>query len=248
MTQGDYRILDNQPIATDIYRMELAGDTSAITRPGQFVNIEIEGLYLRRPISVCDWDNGRMTLIYKVVGRGTTKMSQMKPGTMLNLLCGLGNGFDIAPAAKRRVVLVGGGVGVPPLIGLARRLREAGHDAVSAALGFSNAGAVFGTREFEELGVPVEVATIDGSDGIRGVVTDLMPRRDGYYYFACGPQPMLRAVHALGQEGQLSFEERMGCGFGACMGCSCQTLTGPKRVCADGPVFLSGEVRFDEQA
>ncbi len=242
MYQGIYEIISNQCIARDTWRMELTGDTSALTRPGQFINIKLEGLYLRRPISVCDWREGQITIIYKVVGKGTAQMAQKGCGDTLDILCGLGNGFD--PHAEcARPVVIGGGVGVPPMYGLAKALIRAGKP-VTALLGFADKAASFYIDEFLSLGCDVHVTTDDGSLGQKGFVTDALKTLDYDYYFACGPQPMLKGIHALGKKGQLSFEERMGCGFGACMGCSCHTLVGDKRVCVDGPVFLSGEVAF----
>lgn len=239
-----YTIEENKPLAQDVFRLRLAGDGSWVQRPGQFVNIALTGKYLRRPISVCDWTQNSLTLIYKVVGSGTEQMSKMLPGQALDLLTGLGNGFDIVPAHGCKIVLAGGGVGVPPLYGLARLLRAAGEN-VQCVLGFRSRADVFYEQEFEALGCRTHVVTDDGSYGKKGFVTDAMKELDYDYYFACGPQPMLRAVHGAGGRGQLSFEERMGCGFGACMGCTCQTLTGNKRICVDGPVLLSEEVRFD---
>ncbi len=239
-----YTILENAPLAQDVFRLRLLGDAGWIKRPGQFVNIALAGKYLRRPISVCDWDGDVLTLIYKVVGSGTEQMSRMAPGEKLDLLTGLGNGFDAAPARGKKIALAGGGVGVPPLYGLARVLSRAG-ESVCCVLGFRSHADVFYEHEFRALGCDVRIVTDDGSCGAKGFVTDVLKSLDYDYYFACGPQPMLRAVHALGKEGQLSFEERMGCGFGACMGCTCKTLTGYKRICVDGPVLLSGEVRFD---
>ena len=183
-----------------------------------------------------------MTLIYKVVGRGTRQMAAMAPGHKLDLLTGLGNGFSVEEAGEHSLV-IGGGVGVPPLYGLCKRLVQQGKRA-SAVLGFGKQEQVFYQKEFEELGCPVYLATEDGSLGTKGFVTDVMAQLDYDYYFACGPMPMLRAVHAMGRRGQLSFEERMGCGFGACMGCSCETLVGTKRICVDGPVMRSEEVKF----
>lgn len=244
ITQGCYTIAENRLIAERTYLMSLAGDTGALTRCGQFVNIKLDGFFLRRPISVCDWREGELTLIYKTVGDGTRQLSKMRAGESLSLLCGLGNGFDTAPAANRTAAVVGGGVGVPPLYALAKRLvAEGGSPYV--VLGFNTASQAFFIDEFKALGLPVAVTTADGSLGIKGFVTDALRDVCFDYYFACGPMPMLRAVHACGKSGQLSFEERMGCGFGACMGCSCQTLAGNKRICVDGPVMLSGEVRFD---
>ena len=230
----------NALLAPDVYEMTLVGDASAITAPGQFINIRLDGLYLRRPISVCDWGEGWIRVIYKVVGKGTAQMAQMTPGQKLDALTGLGNGYDLAPARGKRIALVGGGVGIPPLYGLAKRL---GGEAFCCVLGFNRASEIFYAEEFARYG-KVILTTADGSAGVRGFVTDALRQLDYDYYFACGPEPMLRAVHALGKEGQLSFEARMGCGFGACMGCSCETLAGPKRICVDGPVMRSGEVRF----
>ena len=242
MKNGIYEIVSNRLIALDTYEMVLAGDMGFVENPGQFVNIQLEGLYLRRPISICDWDDRTMTLIYKVVGRGTRQMAAMAPGHKLDLLTGLGNGFSMEEAGEHSLV-IGGGVGVPPLYGLCKRLVQQGKR-VSAVLGFGKQEQVFYQKEFEELGCPVYLATEDGSLGTKGFVTDVMAQLDYDYYFACGPMPMLRAVHAMGRQGQLSFEERMGCGFGACMGCSCETLVGTKRICVDGPVMRSEEVKF----
>lgn len=230
----------NALLAPDVYEMTLVGDASAITAPGQFINIRLDGLYLRRPISVCDWGEGWIRVIYKVVGKGTAQMAQMTPGQKLDVLTGLGNGYDLAPARGKRIALVGGGVGIPPLYGLAKQL---GGEAFCCVLGFNRASEIFYAEEFAQYG-KVVLTTADGSAGVRGFVTDALRQLEYDYYFACGPEPMLRAVHALGREGQLSFEARMGCGFGACMGCSCETLAGPKRICVDGPVMRSGEVRF----
>lgn len=239
--QGLYTILANEPIAREVRRLRLAGDTTVFSRPGQFVNIRVEGFYLRRPISVCSYADGELTLIYKVLGKGTARMAAMQHGQRLDLLTGLGNGFDVAAAKGGRIALVGGGVGVPPLYGVMEQLR--GED-VACVMGFRSTADVFYAREFAALGARVLIATEDGSEGKKGFVTDVLADIAYDYYFACGPQAMLRAVHARGGQGQLSFEERMGCGFGACMGCTCRTLTGNKRVCADGPVFASGEVAF----
>lgn len=246
MTKGYFEILSNEKIALDTYEMQLGGDTSALTMPGQFVNIAIDGLYLRRPISVCHYEPGRLTIIYKVVGKGTEIMSQMTKGQKLDLLCGLGNGFDVTRAEGRRAAVIGGGVGVPPMYDVAARLVKMGVD-VTAILGFATKEAAFYIERFEELGAKVLVTTDDGTLGIKGFVTDALRQTDCDYYFACGPKPMLAGLHRTGIEGQLSFEERMGCGFGACMGCTCHTLVGYKRICQDGPVFLSSEVTFDEQ-
>lgn len=235
MKQGNFTLTENVPLAANVYRMRLTGDTGGITAPGQFVNIRLDGLYLRRPISVCDREGDTLTLIYKTVGKGTERMARMQPGERLDMLTGLGNGYDTAPSGARPLLL-GGGVGVPPLYLLAKRLIAEGRQA-AAVLGFNTADEVFYENEFRALGCDVTVTTADGSRGVRGFVTDALPT-DYTYFYACGPEPMLKAVYrACGTSGQFSLEERMGCGFGACMGCSLQTADGPKRVCKDGPVF-----------
>lgn len=240
MQQEQFTILENQPLTGSVFRMVLAGDTTQIQRPGQFVEVRLPGLFLRRPISVCDWSDSRLTLIYKVVGQGTRAMSALAPGACLDILTGLGNGYDLSPAGQNPV-LVGGGVGVPPLYALCKALLAAGQSP-QVVLGFNTANEVFYQREFQALGVPVTVTTVDGSLGIQGYVTAGMPQ-DYTYVYACGPLPMLRAVNAAAKtSGQFSMEERMGCGFGACMGCTILTKHGPKRVCKDGPVFLREEV------
>ena len=239
--QGIYTVLANEPLTASVHRMRLGGDTQWIARPGQFVNIALEGKFLRRPISVCDYDAESITLIYKVVGEGTAQLSGMRPGERLDLLTGLGNGFS-TDCDARRPLLVGGGVGVPPLYGLAKVLRAAGKP-VQVVLGFNTAAELFYDEEFRALGCGVSVATADGSCGVRGFVTDALAGLDFDYFYACGPLPMLRALSAATAcDGQLSFEERMGCGFGACMGCSCKTLTGHKRICKEGPVLTKGEL------
>jgi len=240
MTQGLFAILDNRPLTANVYRMILAGDTGAIAKPGQFVNIKIEGQYLRRPISVCDWEIGILTLIYKVVGEGTAKMAAMEAGETLDLLVGLGNGYDTSKSGDTPLLL-GGGVGVPPMYGLCKKLIAEGKK-VSVVLGFNSAEDVFYKEEFEKMGAQVFVSTVDGSFGTKGFVTDILP--EGYtYFYTCGPEPMLKSVYAkTNTSGQLSFEERMGCGFGACMGCSCKTKYGDKRICKDGPVMVKEEI------
>ncbi len=239
MKQGFFEIIDNVPLTKDVYKMRLFGDTSAITAPGQFVNIKLEGLYLRRPISVCDWDEKTLTLLYKVVGEGTEKLSQMDAGK-LDLLTGLGNGYDTTVSGESPLLL-GGGVGVPPLYGLAKVLLSEGKK-VRVVLGFNKKEEVFYEEEFRALGAETIVTTVDGSYGTKGFVTDAMG--EGYtYFYTCGPEPMLRAVHkSTKTSGQLSFEERMGCGFGACMGCSCKTVTGNKRICKEGPVLRKEDI------
>ena len=241
--KGIYKILANEPLTASVWRMVLEGDTEWIVRPGQFVNIALEGRYLRRPISVCDCDARTLTLIYKVVGGGTEQMSRMRPGEALDLLTGLGNGFSTKNDA-RRPLLVGGGVGVPPLYNLAKRLLAEGKP-VQVVLGFNTASEVFYEEEFRALGCEVAVSTVDGSRGVGGFVTTAIAERemDFDYFYACGPLPMLHALYnAVEQDGQLSFEERMGCGFGACMGCSCKTKYGYKRICKEGPVLEKGEI------
>ena len=241
--KGIYEIKANEPLTADVHRMILEGDTQWIDRPGQFVNIELDGFYLRRPISICDYDDRTITLIYKVVGSGTEVMSRMTAGAKLDLLTGLGNGFD--PAVEcRRPLLVGGGVGVPPLYRLAKELSARGREA-TGALGFNTAAEIFYEDEFRTLGAKVFVSTADGSKGTKGFVTDAIRENavEFDYFYACGPMPMLRALcECCEQNGELSFEERMGCGFGACMGCSCKTLAGNKRICKDGPVMKRGEI------
>lgn len=241
--KGTYKILTNEPLTDAVWRMVLGGDTQWITRPGQFVDIALEGRYLRRPISVCDYDATTLTLVYKVVGGGTEQMSRLTAGAELDLLTGLGNGFSTANAA-RQPLLVGGGVGVPPLYNLARVLLAEGKS-VRVVLGFNTAAEVFYADEFRTLGCEVLLATADGTAGIAGFVTTAIAaaKPDFDYFYACGPLPMLRALcEAVSQDGQLSFEERMGCGFGACMGCSCKTKYGNKRICREGPVLEKGEI------
>ncbi len=233
-------IEENIKIAKDVYKMILSGNTEKITAPGQFVNIKLEGKYLRRPISVCDWEDGMLTLIYKVVGSGTEQMCKMGKGEKLDLLTGLGNGFDTSKSGEKPL-LIGGGVGVPPMYGLCKKLIAEGKK-VSVVLGFNSAEDVFYKEEFENIGAQVFVSTVDGSFGTKGFVTDILP--EGYtYFYTCGPEPMLKSVYAkTNTSGQLSFEERMGCGFGACMGCSCKTKYGDKRICKDGPVMVKEEI------
>lgn len=241
--KGIYEIVSNQPLTDSVWRMVIAGDTQYLTAPGQFVNIAIEGCYLRRPISVCDYNENSITLIYKVVGRGTEIMSRMQAGEKLDVLTGLGNGFSLS-AATERPLLVGGGVGVPPLYNLARKLKAAGKS-VQVVLGFNRAEEIFYAEEFEALGVDVHIATADGSVGVKGFVTDAMKALVFDYIYTCGPLPMLKAIYnATACDGEYSFEERMGCGFGACMGCSCQTTKGSKRICKEGPVLKRDEIIF----
>ena len=237
----EFRLLENLPLTSAVWRMRLGGDTSGITRPGQFVQVKLPGFYLRRPISVCDWDGDSLTLVYKVVGQGTEAMTGLRPGETLDLLTGLGNGFDVN-ACGQRPLLVGGGVGLPPMIGLCRSLVENGKKPTVLA-GFNTAAEVFLRDAVEQLGAPFVLATMDGSAGVKGLVTDAMGSLDFDSVCACGPEPMLRAVYQAAEvPGQFSFEERMGCGFGACMGCSCKTKYGSKRICKDGPVLAREEI------
>ncbi|MCR5685001.1 MAG: dihydroorotate dehydrogenase electron transfer subunit [Lachnospiraceae bacterium] len=279
-----FEIKKNELIAADVYRMVLSGDTSDITMPGQFINILLDGFFLRRPISVCDWKDGELTLIYKVVGKGTAYMSTLKNGIKLDILSGLGNGFDVSEAGDTPL-LVGGGVGTPPMYGLAKRLVLAGKS-VNVVLGFASAADSFYTEDFDELNelydfgcegfesgmtrrgflgektganqntvkypeVRVYTATVDGSLGTKGFVTDCLGNIENCsHYYACGPIPMLKALKTAmnerfaGVNGELSLEERMGCGFGACVGCSVETLKGARKVCSDGPVFAAEELLF----
>lgn len=240
MNNGKYIVVANEQIASGIWSMRLKGDTGSISAPGQFVDILLPELYLRRPISVCDWNENELRLIYKVVGEGTNKMSRLSIGTSLDILIGLGNGYDTQLAGDCPL-LIGGGVGVPPLFGLAKRLRQMGKD-VQVVLGFNSREDVILADEFANLGCDVRVVTMDGSCGSKGLVTEFLPVSYSYFY-ACGPMPMLKALaNQLLQEGQISLEARMGCGFGICVGCTIQTKKGPQRVCKEGPVFRSSEL------
>ncbi len=238
MKQGLFTICSNELIADKVFKMILSGDTSDITATGQFVNIKLDGFYLRRPISVCDFEEGKLTLIYKVVGKGTEYMSALNKGDTLDILTGLGNGYYLGFAGDKPL-LIGGGVGVPPLYALAKKLISEGKK-VSVILGFNSKTDVFYEEEFKALGCTVFVTTADGSYGTKGFVTDALTDVGEYtYFYTCGPEPMLKAVYnATKTSGQFSFEERMGCGFGACMGCSCKTKYGSMRICKDGPVLV----------
>ncbi len=241
MTERIFTVLSREKIAFDVYKLILEGDTDAVSAPGQFVNIKLDGLFLRRPISVCDYDKDSLTLIYKVVGVGTEKMAGLSPGDKLDILVGLGNGYDMSVPFDKPL-LIGGGVGVPPLYALAKRLIEFGKTP-NVIIGFNSEKDVFFEQEFRELGLRVFVMTADGSYGAPGFATDAMENVEYDYFFTCGPKPMLRAVYDRSEtSGQFSFEERMGCGFGACMGCSCRTKNGNKRVCKEGPVFVKEEI------
>ena len=244
MQQSIFEIVSNTSLTDSVYKMVLAGDTSAITAPGQFVNIQLDGLFLRRPISVCDYDGETLTIVYKVVGKGTEAMSAMTAGQKLDILTGLGNGYDLSLSGNKPVLL-GGGVGVPPMYNLAKKLIAQGKE-VHVILGFNTQSEIFYEDEFKALGCAVTVATADGSYGIKGFATTPLEGMDYTYFYTCGPEPMLKAVYNATQtSGQMSFEERMGCGFGACMGCSCKVLTGYKRICKDGPVMKKEEILWE---
>ena len=241
MKQSIFKIIENTQLTATVFKMKLQGDVSEITSPGQFVNIKLQGLFLRRPISVCDSENGILTLIYKVVGKGTEQMSEMTEGEELDVLTGLGNGYNTGISGEKPVLL-GGGVGVPPLYMLAKKLIAEGKK-VTVILGFNTKEEIFCEEDFKALGANVVVATADGSYGVKGFVTDALKDVDYTYFYTCGPEPMLKALYkATSTSGQFSFEERMGCGFGACMGCSCKTITGYKRICKDGPVLEKEEI------
>jgi dihydroorotate dehydrogenase electron transfer subunit len=244
MKEEIFKINSNVLIAENTYEMELLGDTGEIVRPGQFVNIKLDGFFLRRPISVCDTEDGRMTLIYKAVGEGTELMTKLAPGTRLNILTGLGNGFDLSLSGDHPV-LIGGGAGIPPMYSLCKALISVLRpENIKVVLGFNTEEEIFYLREFQDLGVDVRVATADGSYGTKGFVTDVLKDLDYTFFYTCGPMPMFRAIEVIAKtSGQYSFEERMGCGFGACMGCSMMMADGSyKRVCKEGPVFRREEI------
>ena len=242
MKQGIFEIIENRPLNPEVMRLRLRGDTGAITRPGQFVNIRIDGCFLRRPLSVCDWDKDSLTVVYRIVGRGTEKLSRMESGS-LDILTGLGNGFDLAPAGDRPL-LIGGGLGFTPLYALAKQLIAEGKRP-QVLLGFATAEQVVYEEEFKALGCTVTLCTEDGSRGVKGYVTQAMQGLDYSYFYTCGPEAMFKAINDCAvTSGQFSFEQRMGCGFGACMGCSCETLYGVKRICKEGPVLRKEEIKW----
>ncbi len=244
MQKSVFKIVSNQTLTENVYKMVLSGDTSHITAPGQFVNIQLSGLYLRRPISVCDVAGDKLTIIYKAVGKGTRQMAGMQEGD-LDILTGLGNGYDLSRSGEHPVLL-GGGVGVPPMYLLAKRLMAQGKK-VQVILGFNTKSEVFYEEEFKKLGCDVAVTTVDGSYGEKGFVTDVLRDMDYSYFYTCGPEPMLKAVYKTSKtSGEFSFEKRMGCGFGACMGCSCKTITGYKRICKEGPVMQKEEILWED--
>ncbi len=241
MKQGIYKITENAKIAKDIFKMVLSGDTSEIKKPGQFINIKINNFFLRRPISVCDYDKESITIIYKVVGEGTKEMSNIKPGKQLDILTGLGNGYDTSKSGIDPL-LIGGGVGIPPLYNLCKLLISYGKTP-QVILGFNTKEEIFYEKEFKDLGAKVYVCTIDGSYGKKGFVTDVIKNLNYTYFYTCGPMPMFKAIeNVVKTSGQYSFEERMGCGFGACMGCSCKTKYANKRICKEGPVLEREEI------
>ncbi len=238
MDTNIYTIVSNRQLTRSVYEMKLEGDTSMIIAPGQFINIKLDGFYLRRPISICDWNEHEITIVYKTVGQGTKHMATLAPGAQLDILCSLGNGYDLAKIPQTPV-LAGGGVGVPPMYGLAKALIAAGKKP-TVVLGFNTEHEVFYEDEFKALGADVKVVTADGSYGLKGFVTDGFDTAE--YACACGPEPMLKAVAAKAEDGQYSFEARMACGFGGCMGCSCETKYGAKRICKEGPVLEQEEI------
>lgn len=241
MNRGIYTVKENRALTDSVFLMKLEGDTSSITAPGQFINISLDGFYLRRPISICDYDDKEITIIYKTVGEGTLAMSRLAVGAELDVLCGLGNGFDVEKCVEKPV-LIGGGVGVPPLYNLCKKLISLGKN-VTVILGFNTESEIFYKDEFSALGAEVIVTTVDGSCGVKGFVTDALKNINYDYFYTCGPMPMFRAIEKTASTGgQYSFEERMGCGFGACMGCSCKTKYGNKRICKDGPVLDREEI------
>ena len=245
MKQSIFTIKENRALTDLVWLMRLEGDTSHITAAGQFVNIQLDGLYLRRPISVFDCEEGLLSIIYKVVGKGTEKMTTLPVGTELDILTGLGNGYDLSKVGAKPV-LVGGGVGVPPMYYLAKKLIAAGKKP-EIVVGFNTESEIFGVEFFEALGLNVTVTTVDGSRGIKGFVTNALETLDYDYICTCGPEPMLKALYRATEcSGQYSFEERMGCGFGACMGCSCKTVTGYKRICKDGPILEKEEILWEK--
>ena len=241
MKQGLFMILENEELAPNVHQLILEGDTSAIKCAGQFVDIKLDGHFLRRPFSICDWSESTLTVVYRTVGKGTAELSEYMPGKTVELLTGLGNGFDTAPSGDKPL-LVAGGSGVPMMYALAKALIAEGKQ-VSAVLGYRTAADVFLARAIEMLGVKVIITTEDGSLGTKGFVTDAMQDLDYTYFYTCGPEAMFKAIHAIAKtSGQFSFEARMGCGYGACMGCTMETKNGPKRVCKEGPVLVREEL------
>jgi len=244
MNQGIYEIISNEKIAKNVMQMIVKGDTSELKKPGQFINIKLDGFFLRRPISVCDYTENTITIIYKIVGHGTENMATMKKGEKLDILVGLGNGFDTSKSGDSPL-LIGGGVGIPPMYNLCKNL-IAKDKKPKVILGFNAKDEIFYEKEFKDLGVQTYISTVDGSYGIKGFVTDVIKILEYDYFYTCGPMPMFNAIEKIAKtSGQYSFEERMGCGFGACMGCSCKTKYGNKRICKDGPVLEREEIIWD---
>lgn len=238
-----FTIKENRRIASDTYRMELSCGFMPETRAGQFVDIALDGFYLRRPIAVCDLSDDGMTICYKAVGKGTEYMSTLRPGMTLDLLTGLGNGFNVA-ACRDAALLIGGGLGAAPLHLLCRELKAAGKK-VSVVLGFNKAEEIILIEEYRKMGVEPGIATLDGSAGTKGFVGDVIARMSPEYdrFYCCGPLPMMKAVcESLPTGGEASLEERMGCGAGFCYGCTRMTRGGAKRICKDGPVFDKEEI------
>ncbi len=242
MEQSIFTVKSNICLAKGVYEMVLGGNGKSVTAPGQFINIKLDGFYLRRPISVCDWSDDSITIIYKVVGKGTEYMATLTEGAQLDVLTGLGNGYDTSKSGET-ALLIGGGAGVPPVYGLAKRLIAEGKK-VKVILGFNTADEIFYEDNFKAIGAETFVTTVDGSYGIKGFVTNAFETAGEYTHtYSCGPEPMLKAIYNASEtSGQYSFEERMGCGFGACMGCSCKTKYGNKRICKDGPVLVKEEI------
>ncbi len=241
MTSALYEVISNEKLTENVYKMVLGGDTTSIVAPGQFINIKLDGLFLRRPISIYDWDKESLTIIYKVVGEGTCAMAKIKAGKKLDCLVGLGNGFDTGTSGENPV-LIGGGVGIPPMYGLLKKLISQGKKP-SVILGFNTKDEIFCESEFRDICENVYVTTVDGTYGTKGFVTDVLKNLDYTYFYTCGPMPMFNAIESVAKgSGQFSFEERMGCGFGACMGCTCKTKYGNKRICKDGPVLVREEI------
>ena len=241
MRQDVFEIVSNKNLAPGVYEMVLRGSSTEDCTPGRFVQLKLDSFYLRRPISVCDAEDGKLTLVYKTVGRGTEAMAQYESGKRIDVLTGLGNGYNLDNSGDRPL-LIGGGAGVPPMYLLVRRLLAQGKQP-AVILGFNKAEEIFYADRFRALGIETIIATADGSVGVKGFVTDAMEGLDYTYTYACGPEPMLRAVYnRAATSGEYSFEERMGCGFGACMGCTCETKYGNKRICKDGPVLTKEEI------
>ena len=240
MRDNRYTVVKNEEIAPGTYYMTIAGDTSQIKDPGQFINIKIDGLYLRRPMSICSYDEESMSIIYKVVGKGTEAMSRMPAGDSFDALSPLGNGFDTEKIPEG-ALLIGGGAGAMPIYTLAMILRDKGKKP-HVIIGFNREEEIFFADEFRDLGVELTIATMDGSVGVKGTVVDAMEKANRPYVCVCGPDPMMKAVAEHSSGGQFDLGARMACGFGACMGCTVITKSGPKRVCKDGPIFDQEEI------